>query len=98
MRHALAYAMQEKAFGKLGRRIARQIAEPSVEPVRQRIATRPGMQLVRSWNDRTISVQVLEEGFLFEERTYRSLSAIAREITGVQWSGPRFFGLDSHGR
>ena len=36
---------------------------------------------------------VTEEGFEFEEKLYRSLTGIAREITGAAWSGPRFFGL-----
>jgi hypothetical protein len=51
------------------------------------------MRLVRSWHGRTISVLVGEGGFMFEDRTYRSLSRIAREVTGAAWSGPRFFGL-----
>jgi hypothetical protein len=49
--------------------------------------------LVREWHGRTHSVDVLQEGFLFERKTYRSLSQIARRITGAHWSGPRFFGL-----
>lgn len=52
-----------------------------------------GARLLRDWNGRTHVVDVTELGFLFEGRTYRSLSAIARQITGAQWSGPRFFGL-----
>ena len=53
----------------------------------------PGVQLVREWNGRTWQVEVLEEGFACKGKTYRSLSAIARMITGTRWSGPRFFGL-----
>lgn len=53
----------------------------------------PGARLLRDWNGRTHVVDVTERGFLFNSKTYRSLSAIAREITGAQWSGPRFFGL-----
>lgn len=98
MRHALAYALQEKAFGKLPRLIARQIEGKGKPSSQARIVMRPGVQLVRSWNGKTISVDVTETGFVFEDKTYRSLSSIAREVTGVQWSGPRFFGLNSHGR
>lgn len=98
MRHAIAHAMQEKAFGKLSRRIEKQISDPHLTPPRSRMVIGPGTQLVRSWNNRTISVDVTESGFLFEGRAYRSLSSIAREVTGVQWSGPRFFGLNANGR
>jgi hypothetical protein len=48
---------------------------------------------VREWNGRTIDVTATDGGMLWEGRTYRSLSAIAREVTGTPWSGPRFFGL-----
>jgi hypothetical protein len=57
------------------------------------IRLRPGTRLVRSWNGTGYSVLVTEGGFLFEDQTYRSLSHIARAITGARWSGPRFFGL-----
>ena len=56
-------------------------------------AGQPGTQLVRSWHGRTISVLVTDDGFLFEEQTYGSLTAIAREVTGAGWSGSRFFGF-----
>ena len=48
---------------------------------------------MREWNGRTHTVTVEEEGFTYAGRSYRSLTAIAREITGAHWSGPRFFGL-----
>ena len=56
---------------------------------------RAGARLVREWNGRTHTVTVEEEGFSYAGRNYCSLSAIAREITGARWSGPRFFGLAS---
>lgn len=52
-----------------------------------------GARLLRDWNGKTHVVDVTAEGFLFEGKLHRSLSAIAREITGAHWSGPRFFGL-----
>ena len=97
MRHAIAYAMQEKTHGKLPARIVRQITS-SGAAIPSSTSLSPGTQLVRSWNRKTISVLVSEDGYVFEERTYRSLSAIAREVTGAHWSGPRFFGLNDHGR
>jgi hypothetical protein len=53
----------------------------------------PGTKLVREWQGATYRVDVLEDGFRLGERTYASLSAVAREITGVNRSGPLFFGL-----
>ena len=52
-----------------------------------------GTRLVRTWNGRPHVVDVVEDGFVFDGKTYRSLSAIARRITGTRWSGPRFFGI-----
>ena len=64
-------------------------------PHPQRDARLPasGSLLTRRLNDRQIVVKVLAEGFEFESRHYRSLSAIAREVTGTRWNGLLFFGL-----
>ena len=56
-------------------------------------ALRPGGRLLRDWNGVTHVVDVTDTGFVWRSETWRSLSAIAREITGAHWSGPRFFGL-----
>lgn len=48
---------------------------------------------MRVWNDRRYEVIVLADGYEFEGRTFRSLSAVAREITGTRWNGKVFFGL-----
>jgi hypothetical protein len=53
----------------------------------------PGTRLVRIWRDRRLEVTVLSDGFEFEGRRYRSLSAIAREVTGSRWNGRLYFGL-----
>ncbi|MER8846788.1 DUF2924 domain-containing protein [Mesorhizobium australicum] len=65
-------------------------ADPISKPRR---SLSKGARLLRDWNGKTHVVDVTAEGFLFEGESYRSLSAIAREITGAHWSGPRFFGL-----
>lgn len=52
-----------------------------------------GGRLLREWNGTTHVVEITEGGYRWNGRTWRSLSAIAREITGAHWSGPRFFGL-----
>ncbi len=59
---------------------------------------KPGSRLVREWRGETHDVLVLEDGFEWNGEHRRSLSAIAREITGTQWSGPRFFGLQPRPR
>jgi len=64
---------------------------------RQCVVLAPGTRLIREWNGQTIAVDVGEKGFVWEDRTYRSLSEIAREETGAHWSGPRFFGLNRNG-
>jgi hypothetical protein len=53
----------------------------------------PGTQLIKRYKNETIAVTVLEDGFQHGERVYRSLSAIARKVTGTQWNGFSFFGL-----
>ena len=58
------------------------------------VRLRQGAKLVREWQGETITVLVLEDGFEWQGRRWRSLSMIAREITGTRWSGPRFFGID----
>lgn len=52
-----------------------------------------GTKFIREWNGRTIEVLVTDQGFEHAGRHYRSLSQIARQVTGAHWSGPRFFGL-----
>lgn len=54
---------------------------------------KPGTRLVRDWGGNSHHVVVLEDGFLYQDRRYRSLTQIALDITGAKWSGPRFFGL-----
>jgi len=52
-----------------------------------------GTHLIRVWHGETHVVDLLDKGVLYKGKTYRSLSAVARVITGARWSGPRFFGL-----
>jgi hypothetical protein len=52
-----------------------------------------GAVIRRQWKGREVSVEVVEGGFSYEGRTYRSLSAVASAITGTRWNGPKFFGL-----
>ncbi len=53
----------------------------------------PGTQLIKRYKDETLTVTVLEDGYQYGERVYKSLSAIARQVTGTQWNGYLFFDL-----
>src|SRR5258708_1560276 len=53
----------------------------------------PGTQLIKRYKDETLTVMVLEDGYQYGERVYKSLSAIARQVTGTQWNGYGVFGL-----
>lgn len=95
LRRLFGFALQEKAMGGLspahGQALRRLAAG------KESVTLKNGMHLVRQWNGRTISVTVVEDGYVWDERSYRSLSAIARAVTGTPWSGPRFFGLHNYG-
>lgn len=57
----------------------------------------PGAVLVRAYQGRTVIVTVLDKGFLYEETLYKSLTAVAKAITGSHWNGLLFFGLTGNG-
>ena len=97
---AVAYRMQEAALGGLRperqrqlRHFAQQLKESGEGRLRSRPELKPGTRLVREWRRRTYEVLVLDDGFSWQGTSYRSLSALARTITGTAWSGPLFFGL-----
>ena len=89
----LAARLQERAFGGLDRdslRFLQSLARHERPPRRQ---LKPGTVLVREYQGRRHIVTTVRDGFDWQGTTYRSLSAIARAITGTAWSGPRFFAL-----
>lgn len=105
LRRLLGQRLQERQLGGLPALVVRELervikqgagaALAVPQPVTRTLT--PGARVIREWQGRTIAVLVTEDGFLFEERTYRSLSQIAREVTGAHWSGPRFFGITRRG-
>jgi hypothetical protein len=102
---AVAYRMQELVLGRLRSeprrqllRIAQQFKQTGEATIRARPQLKPGTRLMREWQGRTYDVLVLDDGFSWEGMRYRSLSAIARKITGTAWSGPLFFGLKQNRR
>ena len=100
---AIAYRLQEKAYGGLSSADQRQIQAAARQlpgggsVTRLSPKLRPGTQLARDWGGRTHHVSVMDDAFEYQQRRYKSLTAIAREITGAAWSGPRFFGLKQSG-
>ena len=63
------------------------------EPATPAGSVSAGTHLVREWNGRTYQVEVVDNGYRFDGKTYPSLTTITKRITGTHWSGPRFFGL-----
>ena len=99
LRLAIAYRRQEQEFGGLSRRTSirlkalRNGRRGSVYLTGAASPLKPGTKLLREWQGKVHEVQALEDGgFAYAGKVWRSLSEIAREITGVRWSGPRFFG------
>jgi hypothetical protein len=97
---AVAYEVQAKRYGSLKpatcrrlQKIVRENAAGDKEDPPAPPRLRPGARLIREWNGVTHVVEVIEGGFVWNGERHRSLSAIARAITGGRWSGPRFFGL-----
>lgn len=98
----IAWKLQVNAFGGLDPTLRRQLlamgtkgkaSSNGAEVSTAQPALRPGVKLIRSWKGVTHRVTVTSDGFAWQDRTYKSLSLIAREITGTSWSGPVFFGL-----
>lgn len=90
LRRLLAQRVQEKRHGSLPLLVARELervaasgASAVPEAVRRKVELTPGTRLLREWNGRTIAVEVREDGFVWDHRLYRSLSEIAREVTGA---------------
>ena len=98
---AIAYRLQERAYGGLKPATSRLLARAAEERTTgssKRSQTRmaqAGTILIREWQGTAHRVTMLDDGVSFNGKRYRSLSEVAREITGSRWSGPRFFGLRS---
>ncbi len=97
---AIAYRQQEAAVGGSDPRLSRRLRRLAEEwrttgqlPAPARPPVKPGTRLLREWQGKTHTVTVEEAGFRYRDQYFRSLSAVAREITGSRWSGPVFFGL-----
>jgi hypothetical protein len=94
----ITYKLQERSLGGLSQSILRKLERLNAEARDARkpappISLKPGTRLVREWRGVTHTALVHVDGVEWNGRRYRSLTIVARQITGAHWSGPRFFGL-----
>ena len=101
----LAFRLQADAFGDHSPAVKRKLtqlasllAKDPKAPLFPTPSLKPGIVLTREWKGVVHKVLVQHQGFLYAEKSYGSLSDIARAITGTQWSGPRFFGIEQRVR
>ena len=97
---AVAYQMQVEAYGGLSdttkrrlREIAAAVRRGDADAAGIGSQTRPGTQMIRQWKDKTHTVTARYDGFEWNGQVYKSLSAIAKAITGTNWNGFAFFGI-----
>jgi hypothetical protein len=100
---AIAYTRQERIYGGLTRPVANELDRLLDRALRDSATNAPRTQtiplprtgtiLVREWQGITHHVTIVNDGFIWNGQTHRSLSSIARAITGTKWNGPRFFGM-----
>lgn len=95
----IGYKLQEQKYGGLSRstrRVLRQIGwrgegSDKVKPMPRKLT--PGTRLVRDWHGVGHTVIVTADGFEYDGKHWKTLTAVARAITGARWNGPLFFGL-----
>ncbi len=101
----LAYKIQEEAFGGLAPETRKRLEAIGAKHSKIKLRAKPrefdfapGTVLLREWGERDHRVTVNADGrFEYEGNTFKSLTAVARHITGTHWSGPMFFGLTGKG-
>ena len=97
MRRAIAYEIQVRAYGGQKRSIRKALQRTACEvtqaEAKSAIRIPPGTRLIRQWHGDTYVVDVSEDGVRWKDKSYSSLSAVAREITGARWNGRKFFGV-----
>lgn len=91
----LAWALQVLAINLDAQALRNELLDElsAGSAAKQKVHCQPGTRLIREWQGQTHEVLVGNDGYLWRDQRYKSLSRIATEITGVKWSGPRFFGL-----
>jgi len=92
LRRNLAWRIQADAYGGIDSELRRRLLQGK-QGGGPRLPI--GALLAREWQGRRYEVERTSDGFRFDGRVYKSLSQVARTITGTRWNGPRFFGLRS---
>ncbi len=101
LRRLVAQQLQIKRYGGLPALVVRELAlraggqQDCQSSAPTPVMIHDGTRFIREWRGQTIEVVAVGEGFEWQGRTFRSLSEIARVVTGTHWSGPKFFGLRS---
>lgn len=90
LRRVLAWRVQADAYGGFDAATRQMLAQ---EHIGAKVAATAGMRLAREWAGKRHEVVVVENGVIYQDQTFGSLSEVARHITGKRWNGPRFFGL-----
>jgi Protein of unknown function (DUF2924) len=105
MMRSIAYRIQEIAQGGLSKVTQRRLTTLAGQlETDGRITAlpgpriKPGSRLIREWHGRTHTVSVIDEGFEYQGKAYRSLTQIASDITGAKWSGPRWLDAKAEAR
>ncbi len=98
---AIAWEMQAQkrgGFAKSAKRAllrhADEVGASGAVSLTSAVDHKPGTRLIREWQGKVHEVIMLDDGYLWRGERHRSLSGIARAITGTRWSGPRFFGIE----
>lgn len=91
MRSAIAYRIQAQVYGDV--RLGQALVREGGDNTGAAATASDGVRLIRSWQGELHEVQGVDDRFLYRGQTYRSLSAIARQITGTRWNGLTFFGV-----
>lgn len=94
LRRGVIYDLQAKHYGGLSPALRKTLLQIAAnKTVTPPVSMKTGARLVREWNGVAHIVDFVDVGFRYRDKTYASLTAIAKEITGAHWSGPRFFGI-----
>ncbi len=102
LKHAIAHRIQEMSLGGLKPATLRFLEKATEghacrQQILPAISIKPGTRLLREWHGVTYEVIIMKDGAQCNGKYYRSLSEVARAITGTRWSGPLFFGLKKKG-
>ncbi len=93
----IAHRLQELAFGSLKQESKEHLLKiadgSSANSLRRHSDLMPGTKICREWNGVMYEVEVMRDGFSYQGKKFRSLSSIAKNITGTKWNGPKFFKL-----